>query len=223
MDNKKSKKKLFAIIGGSVLAFVLTIVVSVAVTLAYFGDQASNNTTINMGEALEFTEAGASVSASGASDDGYLPGDTVNFQVKAAIAQTTTSGYLRMKIELDASALGTDASKVNFDATKITVKDGDGESANVLGTLSTLTNGYYYLMNSTTTTTVESLDASGANGLNLVIDIPYVLDKTLTNAVAEKAIKVTVTLDTIQTANIDATITAVEEAFGGTYLETETA
>ena len=44
MEKRKSNKKLFAIIGGSVLAFVLTIALSVSITLAYFG-QADQKTS----------------------------------------------------------------------------------------------------------------------------------------------------------------------------------
>lgn len=50
---KRNNKKLFAIIGGSVLAFVLTIALSVSITLAYFGASNTGFTTVKLSGSVE--------------------------------------------------------------------------------------------------------------------------------------------------------------------------
>lgn len=86
MDNKKSKKKLFAIIGSSVLAFVLTVVVSVAVTLAYFGDKVEGNADLTMQGAVDL---GSAITVESTTTDPILPGATITASGEVKVAATT--------------------------------------------------------------------------------------------------------------------------------------
>ena len=196
MNNKKSKKKLFAIIGGSVLAFVLTVVVSVAVTLAYFGDQTTANDTITMGQALTFDTAEGKVATVTSDVDVVLPGAQGELTVAGNIAKTTTKAYIRMKV----------------------VPSGDGATSIVLGTnytcadgtfVSSGTDGYYYLVKTADQTSMQDLDASGDAGKALSIEVPYTVDPTLTNDVAEDELTVTITLEIIQAENVGTTLAEV--------------
>lgn len=192
MDNKKSKKKLFAIIGSSVLAFVLTVVVSVAVTLAYFGDTQSGEETITMGQALTFTESSVTATAN---LETVLPGAEGTLTVNGQIAQSTTKAYLRAKVTTD----GTGASSIVL---------GD-EFTTTLGTfVSSGADGYYYLVKTATPTDMQDLDASAA-AKDISFTVAYTVDPDLTNDVAEQTITVTATLEIIQAENIGTTLTEV--------------
>ncbi len=91
MENKKNKKKLFAIIGASALAFILTIALSVSITLAYFGGKATGSTTVTLGGSVFInTDAeGATLSMTGTADD-VLPGQTINVGVSGSIKSSTS-------------------------------------------------------------------------------------------------------------------------------------
>lgn len=214
MDNKKSKKKLFAIIGSSVLAFVLTVVVSVAVTLAYFGDSGNNEATITMGQALEFVGDAATDKVSASTDLGddetVLPGAEGTITVEATIAKTTTKAYLRAKVESTG------------DTTTIVI----GDIATDLGDFVKVGDYYYLAVDggataATADSTMQELDASADAGKALTLTIAYSVDKDLTNDVADDTITVTVTLEIIQTENLvdgEATVTAVS----GVWADSET-
>lgn len=198
--SKKSKKKLIGIIAGCAMAFVLTVVVSVAVTLAYFGDKGSDSTTITMGQKLEFTagEDGKKVTASTTLVEGkVLPGANGDITVSGTIGQTDTTAYLRVKV----------------------VTAGDGASSIVLGETFTCTDGtfvkngsgdteYYYLAVTDSTTNMQVLNANADGGKTISFTIPYSVDNKLTNEVAGQTITVTVTMEIIQSANI-ATVSTV--------------
>ena len=57
MEKRKNNKKLFAIIAGSAMAFVLTIALSVSITLAYFGDTKDVTSTATLGAAVTLDSA----------------------------------------------------------------------------------------------------------------------------------------------------------------------
>jgi len=57
MEKRKNNKKLFAIIAGSAMAFVLTIALSVSITLAYFGDTKEVTSTATLGAAVTLDSA----------------------------------------------------------------------------------------------------------------------------------------------------------------------
>ncbi len=181
MDNKKSKKKLFAIIGGSVLAFVLTVVVSVAVTLAYFGDQAANTSTITMDKAVLISDTdsatdGKQISMEGTTTTAVLPGQ-----------KTTAKGT----VTLDANSLAA------FIAIKPTITDNTGATTNKAAIAAAPTGwvkvgDYYFYANGTDKTATMTQVAAGRNA---VFEFTFIVDTALTNDAAEKTI--TVKLDVI--------------------------
>ena len=196
MENKKNKKKLFAIIGASALAFILTVALSVSITLAYFGDKTNGSATVTMGEALTFA-AGTTASTT-LEKAKTLPGASSTIKVDAKIAQTTTTAYLRAKV----------------------VADGTGKTSIVLGDSFTIAEGkltksgdYWYLTDAAGTNMVV-LDAT-AGDKAISFTIPYSVDPTLTNDVADQEITVTVTLEIVQSEYIatDATLAKVAAAW----------
>ena len=103
---KRNNKKLFAIIGGSVLAFVLTIALSVSITLAYFGDSASKNTTVKMDAAVTLNQETTKF-ATVANGNDVLPGEAVNLDLAIKLTSTPKEGaYLAMKVTLAATKGG---------------------------------------------------------------------------------------------------------------------
>lgn len=212
MEKKRSNKKLFAIIGGSVLAFILTIALSVSITLAYFGDtQASTqNATIQMGQALNFKENSVTATAAVTGGGSVLPGATGTVTVNGAIQKTTTKAYLRLQFS----------------------QTGTGTSSIVLGTITTSlgslveSGGYYYLVKSTqadgvtgTASVMQDIDASTAdetNGLAISFTIPYTVSEDLTNTVAGQAIEVSATLQIIQAEYVGTTVSEVSTSWAGT-------
>ena len=86
MENKKNKKKLFAIIGASALAFILTVALSVSITLAYFGQAGSGNATLSTGgSVLVSTPATFSSKATG-----LIPGQKVTMDIEANVKSSST-------------------------------------------------------------------------------------------------------------------------------------
>ena len=120
---KKNKKKLFAIIGGSVLAFVLTIALSVSITLAYFGETISTGEgfTLGLGNKLEFTTDTLGASVVGEADlKGMLPGETRLVNMTGTVDSTDTTYFLRFKLEVK----NADAN-VEIDLEHATISGGD--------------------------------------------------------------------------------------------------
>ena len=206
MEKAKSKKKLIAIIAGAAMAFVLTVVVSVAATLAYFGDRAAaNDTTITMGSALEFK--GETATATNTMDvvgGQILPGATGKVNVVGTVAQTSTKAYFRVKLDIAAKDGNVDLTEDDFTFSNYTIA-GTG----ITGSLVEY-NGYYYLVSSGTdgSATLAVVDAS-AGDLEITVTLPYQIDKTLTNDVAGEAIVIKATMDIIQSEYVGTTVSAV--------------
>lgn len=199
MEKSKSKKKLIGIIAGCAMAFILTVVVSVAVTLAYFGDTKSGDTSITMGQALTFS---GDVSASTTlTTDKTLPGASSNITVTGTIAQSTTTAYLRVKV----TSTGTGANSIVLGqeftgADGKYVKNGD----------------YYYLTQTADNTKMLVVDATAGNKV-ISFTVPYSVDAKLTNTVAGQTITVTVTMDIVQSEYFaDGTLTAVAALWNDT-------
>ena len=98
---KKNNKKLFAIIGGSVLAFILTIALSVSITLAYFGDTKQEGMTVNLDAAVT---VGHSWQASETYDTKVLPGEGVDVSATANVTAGENGAFLAAKVELSSDA-----------------------------------------------------------------------------------------------------------------------
>lgn len=198
MEKAKSKKKLIAIIAGAAMAFVLTVVVSVAATLAYFGDQkTTGDATITMGQALTFVDSSVTAQASVAN---VLPGSTGNLTISGQIAQTTTTAYVRLKIN------------VSGDNTNIlTLGDNVAEaSTSSLGTFVKHTDNYYYLAKTGTTTDMQAVNASTA-ATTVSVVLPYTVDATLTSSDVTPGgvLTVNATMEIIQSENLGTTVDAV--------------
>ena len=86
MENKKNKKKLFAIIGASALAFILTIALSVSITLAYFGSTGTGASSVTLGGSVVVGDA---LTMNG-NVTGAVPGQVVDLSVKASITSSST-------------------------------------------------------------------------------------------------------------------------------------
>ena len=204
MENKKNKKKLFAIIGASALAFILTVALSVSITLAYFGDKKdSTAATITMGQAVTF-DGDVTVTADVQT---VLPGATGNLSINGKIAKSKTTAYLRLKVTTNE---GADANIKLAD--ELTTAD---DSA-IKGTLTKHTDGYYYLVNEGNVVVISSADAAK----DIKVKGTYSVNKDLTNAVAStatetKTVSVTITMEIIQSEYIaaDATLTNVATAW----------
>ena len=92
---KKNNKKLFAIIGGSVLAFILTIALSVSITLAYFGNSSTQTASVTLDTKVEVGHAQTSV----ADVPAALPGQGIAINAKANVTAGTNGAYLLAKVE----------------------------------------------------------------------------------------------------------------------------
>ena len=97
---KKNKKKLFAIIGGSVLAFVLTIALSVSITLAYFGDTATGDQKITMDAAVNVDNS----MTSAVDITGALPGQGIDLTATATVDAGANGAFLAATISVDGDA-----------------------------------------------------------------------------------------------------------------------
>ena len=175
MEKNKNKKKLFAIIGASALAFVLTIALSVSITLAYFGGSANGNTTITMDKAVTVgTPTVTSV------DTAALPGQKVALDAKATIAAGTSGAFVAAKVEQTGDALtGLDAANATFTGwTKHT-------------------DGYFYYVGEGTSPVVVA-DAGEAK-----LTGSFVISKDLDNKAAEKTATITVTFVAVQGVAFD--------------------
>ena len=192
MDNKKSKKKLFAIIGSSVLAFVLTVVVSVAVTLAYFGGTGEGTNTATMDKAVT-----VGVTTTNATVADVLPGEKVTVDAKATVTAGVSGGFVAIKVETSANA----GESLTMTAPTVTLADGS--------TWTKVGNYYYY-------TTAAGTDDSAkleqvADSEIATLTGSFVVDKTLTNEYAESTITVTFTVIVVQGEAFDAQGNAIAE------------
>ena len=108
MENKKNKKKLFAIIGASALAFILTIALSVSITLAYFGGKDTATSTVTMDTAVNVD--GVAVVAANVED--ALPGQKVNLGAKTKVRCGHSGAFLAAVVEASEKNGETDATNV---------------------------------------------------------------------------------------------------------------
>ncbi len=198
MDNKKSKKKLFAIVGGSVLAFILTVVVSVAVTLAYFGGTQTTNATITMDEAVSI----GSFNMTGTTSTEVLPGQKVD--VKSTLT-----------VETPADADGSENNGAAFIAIKAEIEDNTNAN-NASGAFATapagwvLKDGWYYYASAD-----EKLTKVNA-GDSVTLDFSYIVSTTLTNDVANETVTITLTGIAVQGQAFDSSGNAIEATITNT-------
>ena len=192
---KKNNKKLFAIIGGSVLAFILTIALSVSITLAYFGQSDNGTATLKMGNAITVGEPAV---AEDVELDDMLPAEarevTIEGTVKSDGEGTPTDALIRFS----ASAVVGEG----FDSVETPVEF-EVVSASVDGTAYTTTKegNYYYLMDKTVTTNCAVITGSTTgNEIELVVRVTASAD--LTNTSANKTITVSFEIGAAQ-ANIN--------------------
>lgn len=187
MEKKRNKKKLFAIIGGSVLAFVLTIALSVSITLAYFGGTANGTQTITMDKAVT---VGLNNLGS-ANVTGALPGQKVTVDATATVTSGASGAYVAMKL---------------------TVTGAEGLTAPTLTLTGNWTKvGDYYFYTTTAGTDNTAKLANVADQGTAVLNGSFVLDKTLTNTVAEKTITVQVDVIAVQGVAFDASGNKITE------------
>lgn len=178
MENKKNKKKLFAIIGASALAFILTVALSVSITLAYFGGSKTGTTTVTMDKAVTVD----TVAMGSATVDNALPGQAVNLDATATVAAGATGAFVAAKVEIgagiDGLALATDQTFANW------TKSGD-----------------YYIYTGATGTTPQVVADKGT----AKVEGSFIITKTLGNDAAEKSVTITVTFVAVQGKVFDAT------------------
>lgn len=186
MEKAKSKKKLIAIIAGAAMAFVLTVVVSVAATLAYFGDTATGTgSTIKMGQALEFDGDLTSTATSGVTLTDVLPGWSGSVDVKGTVATTNTAYYLRLKLTSEAAVDNTNEDVEPTDIIAMTgVKYGDA-------TLTAHTDGYYYLVTGSNVTRLTAGD-------DYTFVVSFKVDESVKNVAALASITLTAQMEIVQ-------------------------
>ena len=115
---KRNNKKLFAIIGGSVLAFVLTIALSVSITLAYFGSTDDGQTTVNLGQAVNVNSTQETTQTL----NNVLPGQILkDVSANAVVQQSSTKAFLLAIVETSVTNTAADATVLtNLVATEST-------------------------------------------------------------------------------------------------------
>ena len=187
--NPKRKRNLTAIIVGSTLAFVLTIVLSVTLTLAFFGGASTGSGTVTMGGPVNVNDTVVdTVNIAGA-----LPGQKIDLNAQATINTTPTNptnailrAYFTWTVS-DGAAIAspvipTTAFNLNATADAKWVKHGD----------------FYYLTNaSDTNMAVIDLTASGNSKVVALVN-NYTLSNELTNEVADKTITINVEFTAVQ-------------------------
>lgn len=109
---KRNNKKLFAIIGGSVLAFVLTIALSVSITLAYFGDTKNDDTKITLGQAVTLN----AVTIAQSDPVTLVPTQKANLTTTITGAATTTESYLFIEVITDVAKGSGTATETELEA-----------------------------------------------------------------------------------------------------------
>lgn len=193
--SKKSKKKLIGIIAGCAMAFVLTVVVSVAVTLAYFG-QTKNATdaTITMGQALEFNGDITATVAGETTVTNALPGQPAAIKVSGTIKKSTTKAFLVTTLSISADKA---SDKLDVPA----ISDAAFTVGGVTKTAKTYTDSetnktYLYVATSEGNNCEEiTLDSD----TTFVITISYKIPTDADNSAAEAKITVSASASIIQT------------------------
>lgn len=179
MENKKNKKKLFAIIGASALAFVLTIALSVSITLAYFGGTASGTSKVTLGAAVS---VGTSQETSQTIDNA-LPGQKLGITANATVAQSTTKSFLMALVKIGGTYTGTNDLFANASEWTKVGEMNEG-IAYVYGTAAKLT----------------EIDSSSAAKEIKFYDGGVTLPTTLTNDDATQTLEISVTFIAVQSS-----------------------
>lgn len=206
MEKAKSKKKLIAIIAGAAMAFVLTVVVSVAATLAYFGQTATaNQSTITMGEGLNFKSGVAATVAGQTNLPNALPGQNADVAVTGAIEKSSTKAFLLAELTIDESSTLGEEYQPDVDVATISLNSAEATAMGVY------TNGgktylYYGSDNACT-----EIDATGAD-VNFVITVEYTIPAELTNTAEAKTIVLNAKVSVIQSQYVGSTVAEVVTA-----------
>ena len=189
MENKKNKKKLFAIIGASALAFILTVALSVSITLAYFGGKANGTQTVTLDKAVTVdysTTATAQVKNA-------LPGQKVDMNAKATVASGESGAFVAMKVTVEAGkGTGTGtlvAPTLTFDKDGTWTKVGDY---------------YYYTEAAGTAEDKTAAMKQVANAAAAELKASFIVDTTLDNTYAESTITINVDIIAVQGVAFDA-------------------
>ena len=203
MEKSKSKKKLIGIIAGCAVAFILTVVVSVAVTLAYFGQtKTANDATITMGQALEFNGDIAAKVGGQAKLESALPGDNANITVEGSIKASTTKAYFLVNL-----AIAGDTTNTTEANNELTIPSINSATCTIGGTTKTLNVSGNYLYVSAEDGKCEELTISTDQAF--VVTVSYTIPTTATNVSAGAKITVKATASIIQSQNIDSAIATV--------------
>ena len=187
MENKKNKKKLFAIIGASALAFILTVALSVSITLAYFGGKANGTQTVTLDKAVTVdysTTATAEVKNA-------LPGQKVDMNAKATVTSGASGAFVAMKVTVEAgkgTGTGTLAAP--------TLTFADGETWTKVGD--------YYYYTTTKGTDNKAVMKQVANTDAAELNASFIVDTTLDNTYAESTITIKVDIIAVQGVAFDA-------------------
>ena len=187
MEKRKNKKKLFAIIAGSALAFVLTIALSVSITLAYFGDTSSDGATVTMGAKVEIGDTTAT-----AAPATVIPTQKTVVSATASLTPSGTQSVLFAVVDVDvATELGTLQSITTAAGwTKV------GTTAKVAGTLVTdATEGDLFVLGTETALTKINEDPTIADDSTLAtaeFTYSFIVPAALTNDVSTKTVTVKV-------------------------------
>ncbi len=199
--SKKSKKKLIGIIAGCAMAFVLTVVVSVAVTLAYFGDKSTGTGTLKMQGAVSL---GDSVTISNSTTNPILPGATVEASASVAVDSTDSKNTpTDFVVAVKFSAVSTSEENSPLSDTAISnFKVGDKTYYLVQG--EDLYNDTYYVVATAEETTKLAVIPGTAAEQTLTFDLTSKINTALTNESAASTITFTATVVAIQSFAIDA-------------------
>ncbi len=199
MEKSKSKKKLIGIIAGCAMAFILTVVVSVAVTLAYFGDKVTGTQTLKMQGRVDLGDA---VTLTASTSDPILPGATVKASATVTVAETTgTPTDFVVAIKFTAESTSTETTALQDTAISNFKVAGEGTYYLVKGT-DAYADVYYVVASEGATSLAVITGTKTAQALTF--DVSTKLNTALTNTSALSEITFTAEVTAIQAFGIDA-------------------
>lgn len=205
MEKRKNNKKLFAIIAGSALAFVLTIALSVSITLAYFGETATNKTSVTMGGAVfvgtTAATDGEGITMSEALKD-VLPGQAVEVSAKIAVttsAGATQSAYIAVRPTFEAA----EGAQGDVDdlATALSLVTAEGSSTSK-GTWVKV-NGWYFLCSDSAAENSKLVSFDISSGAEVVAKATGTVPITLKNDSALQVVNATFEVVAVQGTTFD--------------------
>ncbi len=140
MENKnKNKKKLFAIIGASALAFVLTIALSVSITLAYFGGTASGTSSVTLGGSVFLGDANNQSITMNSAYTGAVPGQKIDVTVNGTVKSSSTqNAAVILLVKGDVTLDSTTTAWTKLTSVKVT-QGSDNYTVYVYGTENSMT------------------------------------------------------------------------------------